>query len=128
VKLLLDTHVLVWWLAGDPQLPVSVQKSVESVDNEVFIGVGCLWEMVIKLSLGKLQLEMPLETLINQVLPEQRIALLPIAPTHLLRLTTLPFHHRDPFDRLLAAQALAEAMNVASRDDALDAYGIKRFW
>ena len=128
MKLLLDTHALVWWLEGDPQLSVAARSSIESAENEVFIEIGCLWEMVIKISLGKLRLAMPLETVIGEILHEQRITVLPIAPAHLLRLATLPFHHRDPFDRLLAAQASMEMMSVASRDDTLDAYGVPRLW
>jgi len=128
MKLLLDTHALVWLLEGDPQLSPQVRQEVARPGAALWVSAASLWELTIKVSLGKLSVAGGLSVVFNQVLPQQRVNLLPVMPHHLLRLEPLPFHHRDPFDRLLAAQALAESLTLASKDEIFDAYGVARVW
>ena len=128
MRLLLDTHALIWLLEGDPQTPVVVREEAARTGNELWVSAVALWELTIKIALGKLAVKLPLAGLFNQVLPQQRIVVLPIQTAHLLQLAQLPLHHRDPFDRLMAAQALVEAMTVASKDSAFDAYGVQQLW
>jgi PIN domain nuclease of toxin-antitoxin system len=128
MRLLLDTHALIWLLEGDPQLSPRVRHEVSRPNSELWVSAATLWELTIKVSLGKLGVAAGLPVLFNQVLPEQRIAVLPLMTSHLLRLEMLPLHHRDPFDRLLAAQAVAESLTLASKDEILDAYGVSRLW
>src|SRR5438874_487221 len=104
---------------------MAVREEAARAGNEVWVSAGALWELTIKVSLGKLRLKRPMTEFFDQIFPQQRIAILPIGPAHLLQLAQLPFHHRDPFDRLMAAQALVETMTVASKDTAFDAYGVQ---
>ena len=110
MRLLLDTHALIWLLEGDPQVPAAVREEAARAGNEVWVSAAALWELTIKVSLGKLKLKRPLTELFDELLPQQRIAMLPMGPAHLLQLAQLPFHHRDPFDRLQAAQSLVEKL------------------
>ncbi len=128
MKLLLDTHSFLWFIGGDARLSPTARRLIEDVTNDVFLSVASLWEMAIKISLGRLQLAEPFETFIPQQLSLNRIGLLGITISHTAKVATLPFHHRDPFDRLLAAQAQVEQMPLASSDPAFDAYGITRLW
>ena len=94
----------------------------------MLVSVASAWEMSIKQSLGKLQLSLPVERLVADRLPAVGIGLLPIEMAHIGHLERLPLHHRDPFDRMLAAQALAEGLAIVSADEAFDAYGVARVW
>jgi PIN domain nuclease of toxin-antitoxin system len=128
VRLLLDTHVFLWAVNDSPQLGSAARTLIENTENDLFLSVASLWEIAIKLSTGKLRLELPFLELATEKTEQYGVTLLAIAPSHLNLLTTLPFHHRDPFDRLLVAQCLAEGAPLLSRDGALDAYGITRLW
>ncbi len=128
MKLLLDTHVFLWFIGGDKRLSPSAQVLIEDVSNDAYLSVASLWEMAIKISLGRLQLAQPFETFIPHQLSLNRIGLLGITMSHTARVAALPFHHRDPFDRLLVAQAQVEQMPLMSSDPAFDAYGITRLW
>lgn len=128
MKLLLDTHTFLWFLDGSPQLSPHARGLIEDGTNDVFLSVGSLWEMAIKVSLGKLTLAQPFETLIPAQLALNVIQVLGISVDHTARIVTLPFHHRDPFDRLLIAQALVEGMPIVGVDAAFDAYGVTRLW
>jgi PIN domain nuclease of toxin-antitoxin system len=101
---------------------------IEDVSNDAYLSVASLWEMAIKISLGRLQLAQPFETFIPHQLSLNRIGLLGITMSHTAKVATLPFHHRDPFDRLLVAQVQVEQMPLVSSDPAFDAYGITRLW
>ena len=103
-------------------------RLIEDTGNRVFVGVGGLWEIAIKVSLRKLELTEPYPVLIPRGMASNRFEVLPAKFEHLARLTDLPFHHRDPFDRLLAAQALVENIPVISSDGVLDSYWIQRIW
>jgi PIN domain nuclease of toxin-antitoxin system len=128
VKLLLDTHALLWFLSGSGRLSATARIAIEDMANERFFSVAGAWEIAIKASLGKLDLTVPFEKLVPGELRSNDIELLPITPAHLVAVMALPFHHRDPFDRMYVAQAAAEGATVVSADPALDAYGIPRLW
>jgi len=122
MKLLLDTHVFLWFIMGSALLSADTRALIEDEKNRKFISVASLWEIAIKSSIGKLSLSAPFDQLIPQQLSLNGFELLQIEISHLAAVTTLPFHHRDPFDRLLIAQALAENMPIVSSDSAFDVY------
>ena len=121
-RLLLDTHLLLWWLNDDPRLPQAVVEKVQGPDTEVFVSQASLWEIAIKRSLGRLQVDLP--ELERQV-PLQGFHWLPIRNAHLLLVGYLSndSEHRDPFDRLLVCQSQAEPMLLLSSDRQLERYG-----
>ena len=121
MKVLLDTHIVLWYLDDHPKLTAQAKAMIEDQSNEVWISIVSLWEMAIKSSLGKLELADDLGV-IESTLHRQGIQTLPIAVTHLRCLNTLPFHHRDPFDRLLVAQSIEEQMTLLTEDQQLSAY------
>ncbi|MBI1927561.1 type II toxin-antitoxin system VapC family toxin [Candidatus Poribacteria bacterium] len=128
MKYLLDTHTLLWFLAGDIKLSGSARQLIDDLNNEIFVSIVSLWEIAIKASLGKLALVKPFEDLFPEELHLNSIEILPITIDNLIKLTTLPFHHRDAFDRLIIAQALVEGIPIIGVDAAFDAYGISREW
>lgn len=128
MRLLLDTHAFLWFIGGDSRLSSHARREIESPANERLLSVASLWEMAIKASLGKLKLALPMPQLVNEHAVGNGIEILPIKPEHLDRLTSLPFHHRDPFDRLIIAQSLAEDVPVVSSDSELGAYEISVVW
>jgi PIN domain nuclease of toxin-antitoxin system len=128
MKYLLDTHTLIWFIGGEASLSAAVRELIENEENEVFVSIASLWEIAIKFSLGKLNLARPFDELFPAQLITNDIQLLSITPEHLSTLCTLPFHHRDPFDRLIIAQALVEKMSVLGVDAAFDFYDVKRIW
>ncbi len=127
MKLLLDTHTFLWFIDDSPQLSQKGETLLEA-DNELLLSIASLWEIAIKLRLSKLTVAMPVEVLMTQQLTQNDIALLPITVAPLMIVSTLPLHHRDPFDRLLIAQAMVEQMPIVSADPAFDAYPVQRLW
>ncbi len=127
MKLLLDTHTFLWFIDDSPQLSQKGKTLLEA-DNELLLSIASLWEIAIKLRLSKLTVAMPVEVLMTQQLTQNDIALLPITVAPLMIVSTLPLHHRDPFDRLLIAQAMVEQMPIVSADPAFDAYPVQRLW
>ena len=128
MRLLLDTHTFVWFIEGNSSLSPRARLLIENKSNQLFLSVASLWEMAIKFSLGKLYLGQPFDTLVPQQLHANTIDLLGIEWDHIIKVAALPFHHRDPFDRMLIAQALTERLPIISIDATLDAYGIIRLW
>ena len=128
MKLLLDTHTFLWFIMGNPNLSANARTLIEDGANEKFFSVAGLWEMAIKVSRGLLTLAAPFDVLIPQQLNLNGIELLNITTDHAAMVVTLPFHHRDPFDRLLIAQAMVERIPIISIDAAFDAYGVTRLW
>ncbi|MBA2495462.1 MAG: type II toxin-antitoxin system VapC family toxin [Acidobacteria bacterium] len=122
--LLLDTHILIWFLEGNKLLSKSRRQIISNPQNDVFVSIASLWETAIKISVGKLTLKQPLANVIKQIIV-QDIEILPIMPEHTLQVSTLPFHHRDPFDRLIIAQAQIENLMIISDDSNFGSYGIK---
>jgi PIN domain nuclease of toxin-antitoxin system len=128
VKLLLDTHALLWFHEDDPKLSRKAARAIEDPDNQCLVSHVSIWEMAIKVSLGKLRIPIPLPDYVRLGISDQGFSFLPIEIDHLLHVSTLPFHHGDPFDRLLVAQCLTEGISLVSHDAALEQYGITRIW
>lgn len=126
MKLLLDTHSLIWFFSGHPNLIDVAHQLMEDSSNQKLISLTSIWEMGIKQSKGKLTLSLPLEDYIIEKIKLEDFELLLIQLNHLALISTLPFHHNDPFDRLLIAQAITENIPILSRDIAFDTYHIKR--
>ena len=128
MKLLLDTHTFIWWDSDPAKLPTQVLALCRDRANMVLLSVASAWEMQIKLQLGKLRLNLPLAEVIESQQQSNDIELLPITLTHVLALQDLPAHHRDPFDRLLVAQANAEDAVLVSGDPIFAKYPVKLLW
>jgi PIN domain nuclease of toxin-antitoxin system len=126
MRFLLDTHILLWFLEGNKLLAKSRRQIIANPQNDVFVSVASLWEMAIKISLGKLTLVQPLADVIRQIAVED-IIILPILPEHTLQVLTLPFHHRDPFDRIIIAQSQIENLPVVTGDREFSDYAVKVF-
>lgn len=128
MKILLDTHTLLWFIAGSANLSAAARSAVEDATNEKFVSIVSIWETAIKISIGKMSLSAPFDVLFPHQLKINGFELLPIKIEHTSVVTNLPFHHRDPFDRLLIAQAVEEKMTLVSVDKIFDDYGINRLW
>jgi PIN domain nuclease of toxin-antitoxin system len=124
LKLLLDTHAALWWLAADPRFSATARSHVLRAGNEVFLSAAVAWEIAVKRSLGKL--EAPVDWQARLLAAGARE--LPITLAHAAGVEHLRWHHRDPFDRLLVAQATAEAAALVSADEALRPYGVQMVW
>lgn len=128
MQLLIDTHAFLWFISGDPRCSTVARDSIASPQNQIYLSVASLWEISIKLSLRKLTLSMPFDQLIKNQLLLNSIDILQIDIPDLEILTNLPFHHRDPFERMLIAQAQSRSMPLVSADQAFDKYEIQRLW
>ena len=128
MKALLDTHAFLWWLSDDPRLGNAARELIADHRNEVFLSVASTWELAIKASIGKLHLQMPLEDLLQSAKHDLGLRILHIELAHALAVQNLAFHHRDPFDRLLLAQARVNGLSILSRDAIFDLYEIPRIW
>ncbi|MEH2361344.1 type II toxin-antitoxin system VapC family toxin [Nostoc sp.] len=128
MNFLLDTHTLIWWSIDPVKLSQQVINLLDDQSNTLFLSIISVWEIQIKLQIGKLTLKMPLSELIKDQQEINDLQLLPIELTHIYALTNLPNHHRDPFDRLLIAQATVEQVPIVSIDSAFDGYPIQRLW
>jgi PIN domain nuclease of toxin-antitoxin system len=120
--LLLDTHALLWWMAGDPRLGTNASALVADPANDVLVSVVSLWEIVVKQRAGKLRAD---TTRLAQIIDQIGFTLIGIKPAHLKALSDLPFHHRDPFDHLLMAQAIHEAAVFLSQDRYVAHYPVR---
>jgi PIN domain nuclease of toxin-antitoxin system len=128
MKYLLDTHALIWFFSGSPKLSEKVRILMENEEQTKLISLATVWEMAIKQSKGKLTLAVPLEQYIQDKLTLEDYEILPITLKQLAKITTLPFHHNDPFDRLLIAQAITEQIPLVSKDTAFEPYEIEVIW
>ena len=128
MKLLLDTHALIWFAEGHARLSRGAQDALHDPSNEVFYSVASIWELAIKLSLGKLAMSVKLDDAFERLLERNGLLALPVLYGHAARVALLPLHHRDPFDRLLIAQAEIERMPLVSHDPVIDAYKVQRIW
>ena len=125
MKLLLDTHIFIWWADEPDKLPANVRAELENENNTLVLSVVSAWEIQIKFQLGRLTLSSPLETLIESQKQTNDLQLLSVELPHVLGLQSLPHYHSDPFDRLLIAQALVESCTFVSVDAKLTAYSVK---
>ncbi len=129
MKLLLDTHTFLWFVAGDTQLSPTARRMIEDLGNKRYISIASIWEMSIKHGIGKLPFAQPIEIFIPTQLQLNRIDILPITQEHAFYAGQLPMHHRDPFDRMLIAQSIVEAIPLVSADTSFVAYtGLTRIW
>jgi PIN domain nuclease of toxin-antitoxin system len=128
MKILLDTHAFLWLISGDDRLSEIAHKTFLDPGNILFFSAASLWEICIKMSLGKLSLKRGWLKTIQDEMKVNAIQWLSIEMPHCVELTRLPFHHRDPFDRMLVAQAMIDDMQLLSRDSRLSSYEIKRIW
>jgi len=125
MKLLLDTHIFIWWVDQPENLSLAALSALEDEANELLLSVASVWEMQIKIQLGKLKLSLPLKELINNQQETNDLMVSPVALTHVLALNSLPFHHKDPFDRLLIAQSIEEKLTIVTADSQFSAYSAK---
>jgi PIN domain nuclease of toxin-antitoxin system len=123
MRVLIDTHILLWFQSLDPKLSASTRQRIELSPDDHFVSQASLWEIAIKHSIGKLTLDRDLPTTFA-LIEEAGFSILPLERTHILALSTLPLHHRDPFDRMLIAQAKAEGMHIITADPHFGAYEV----
>ncbi|HZP95090.1 MAG TPA: type II toxin-antitoxin system VapC family toxin [Candidatus Limnocylindria bacterium] len=128
MKLLLDTHVFLWWLTDDRRLSPRAKRAVRDGKNDVFVSAASAWEIAIKTRLGRVTLPEDAERYIADQLERNAFQVLPIRLPHALRVASLPDVHRDPFDRLLVAQALIEDLVILSEDRRLTGYPVRVLW
>lgn len=128
MKLLLDTHAFLWFILKDSNLSATADRSIADPANDVYVSPASYWELAIKIKLGKYSLQRPYQSFLEDAIAQNNFTVLTIEIKHTAVLTVLPMHHRDPFDRLMIAQALVEQMPIVSNDSLFDAYGIQRLW
>jgi len=124
MKLLLDTHVFIWWADAPEHLSAAALAALEDGSNELILSVASVWELQIKIQLGKLKLNVSLKDLVESQQATNGVQLLPVELAHVLALDALPLHHKDPFDRLLIAQSIAEGTTLVSTYSQLSAYPV----
>lgn len=128
MRVLVDTHVFLWWVEGDRALPAKARAALADQENECLISMVSAWELAIKAGLGKLKLALPVKRYIVEHVAANGFRMLDIQMAHVGRVETLDPHHGDPFDRLLIAQALEEKLPVVTADPVFRKYGVKRIW
>lgn len=128
MKLLLDTHTFLWFIGGNINLSNTAKNAIENANNQRFLSIATIWEICIKVSIGKLKVGLAFTELVEREVYGNAIEILKILPEHLDELVKLPFHHKDPFDRLMIAQSLVEEMTLVSKDVTFQSYPIKLLW
>lgn len=125
---LLDTHAFLWFVNDDDALSANARALIEAPENIIHLSIASLWEIAIKVSLGKLEAPSPLQDFLQTQLRANNITLSTLKIEYIGLVATLPFHHRDPFDRLIIAQSLTDDLPIIGKDDVFDTYGVKRYW
>jgi PIN domain nuclease of toxin-antitoxin system len=128
MRLLLDTHTFIWFVTDAPQLSAMAKAAIEDESNEKLFSIASIWEMAIKSNIGKLKFPLPACAFVEQQMTLNSMELLTLNMAHLELIESLPLHHRDPFDRLLIAQAMVEDLLIVGADVAFDSYNIGRLW
>lgn len=128
MKYLIDTHTFLWIIEDNKNLTNKVRTIYLDNSNDIYLSVASIWEMAIKISLNKLSIQGQLVKFIDRHAVENNIRLLSIQPHHVFPIENLPFHHKDPFDRILLSQCIQEKMHLLSKDKEFDKYGINRIW
>ena len=126
MALLIDTHTFLWWTQDDERLSAVAREAL--AESECYLSIASCWEVAIKVSLDRLRFDRPLAQFFAEQLLASGISLLPLEFRHVMRVAQLPFHHRDPFDRVLIAQSFEEQLPLVSADRSFDAYGVERIW
>jgi PIN domain nuclease of toxin-antitoxin system len=128
VRVLIDTHVFIWYVQDSERLPRLIAALISDGRNDILFSIASVWEMAIKQSTGKLNLGVPYASFIEEQMRLNNIELLPVRLNHLEVVTSLPFHHRDPFDRLLITQAMVEDIVLITADSVFSLYPVQRMW
>ncbi|QTA83615.1 PIN domain-containing protein [Desulfonema limicola] len=128
MKLLLDTHVFIWWAANPEKLSNAALNACEDKSNSLFLSSASIWEMQIKMQIGKMRLPCSLKNLIKQHENSNELDILNISLNHIYKLEELPMHHRDPFDRMLICQSIEEKLVVISKDNVFSDYEVNLLW
>jgi PIN domain nuclease of toxin-antitoxin system len=128
MRVLIDSHVLIWYVDQDNLLSPASHAAISDPTNDLLLSAGSIWEIGIKLGLGKIILTQPFKPWMNQAISDLDVTVLPLSVEYVDVQSNLPRHHGDPFDRLIVAQAIVEQVSIISADPNLDAYGIIRIW
>jgi len=128
MRILLDTHVLLWWLSGEEALSAAARSAIADADNETFVSAASAWEISIKYKQGRLPTAANFVADLDEAIARHGFSAVPITVHHGNRAGALPLHHKDPFDRMLIAQALAESLTLVSNERLFDNYGVARLW
>jgi PIN domain nuclease of toxin-antitoxin system len=128
MRLLLDTHTFLWWDETPAKLSPTALQTVQDPTNTIFFSAVTVWELQIKIQLGKLQMRMTLKQVVEEQQRDNRLELLPLSLSHIYALDNLQMHHRDPFDRLIIAQAQAASLAIVGNDSQFAAYGVQMIW
>jgi len=128
MTVLMDTHSFLWFANGSSQLSARARTIIEDPTNDKLLSMASIWEMAIKISIGKLNIAQPFEQFIPHQLQINGFEMFEIKFDHITKVIHLPFHHRDPFDRLLIAQSLVDQIPIVSADSVFDAYSVQRLW
>lgn len=126
-KYLLDTHTFMWFIGGNKAFSQTARSSIEGDNVANFVSIASIWEIAIKVSLNKLELKTPFNQIKRQLL-ENGFELLPVTFDDTLTVSVLPFHHRDPFDRIIIAQAITNGLTIVSKDEHFSSYGVSIIW
>lgn len=127
MKILLDTHAFIWFVEDDPSLDKNTKQIIEKTSNTIYLSIASIWEMAIKMQLKKLIVDRTIKEIIDSAILNG-FELLPILPEHIIQLPNLELYHRDPFDRIIIAQALTENQRIISKDKIFDKYKVIRTW
>ncbi|GAC1303215.1 MAG: type II toxin-antitoxin system VapC family toxin [Mucilaginibacter sp.] len=127
MNFLLDTHTFIWFINGDQSLPDKVINKIKDIENQCFFSIASIWEIAVKMKLNKLQLKSNFNKITSFCL-ENEIEIIPITFEHIQQLNQLDFHHRDPFDRLLIAQGIAEKLTIITKDENFKLYSVNCLW
>jgi PIN domain nuclease of toxin-antitoxin system len=128
VRALVDTHALLWYLLDDPRLSGDAASAILDLHNEILVSPASYWEIAIKVSVGRYMFKEDFETFMERAITTHLLTILPISVRHAAAVAAMPLHHKDPFDRLLVAQATVEQIPILSSDAVLDRYGVTRIW
>lgn len=128
MRVLIDSHALIWYVDQDKLLSIDSHAAISDPANDLLLSAGSIWEIGIKIGLGKLLLTEPFKLWMNQAISDLHVTVLPLTVEYVDVQSNLPKHHGDPFDRLIVAQAIVEQVSIISGDSNLDAYGITRIW
>ncbi len=128
MKLLLDTHSFLWWIGNDDRLSDTARDAISDANNEVFFSVVSAWEMAIKTRSGKLSMDAELTGFVRKHLHKNGFSVLPVILSHSMQIVQLPLHHRDPFDRMLVAQAQVEKIQLITKDPEIAKYAVRICW